>query len=122
MKLIETKTHIVKYRHDGILEARTRPDWQGTFNDLHAKEFVKAINTLCENRKLPFLLVAYNGKISQEARRYLSINDQFIAKSAIVYTNPVTKIMGNFFLGFNRPQTPIKLFTNEEVAVKWLLK
>lgn len=39
---------------------------------------------------------------------------------AIIVRSPVTRVMGNFFLGFNRPATPVRLFSSRDDAVTWL--
>jgi hypothetical protein len=40
---------------------------------------------------------------------------------ALLLSNPLSRVMGNFYLGFNRPQTPTRLFTSEAEAEAWLL-
>jgi hypothetical protein len=40
---------------------------------------------------------------------------------AILIDSSVSRVVGNFFLGINKPAVPTKLFTNEKEAVKWLI-
>ena len=40
---------------------------------------------------------------------------------ALLIESPLSRVVGSFFLGFNRPQTPAKLFTSVEDAEKWLV-
>lgn len=42
------------------------------------------------------------------------------SKAALVVTSPLSKLIGNFFLGLNKPIKPTRLFTNKEEALKWL--
>lgn len=39
---------------------------------------------------------------------------------ALVTNSPLSRVLGNFFLGFNRPETPARLFTSVEAAERWL--
>ena len=39
---------------------------------------------------------------------------------ALVIDSPLSRVLGNFFLGFNRPETPARLFTSVDEARAWL--
>ena len=39
---------------------------------------------------------------------------------AVILHNPVTRMMGNFFVKFYRPEYPFKFFTNLEEATEWI--
>lgn len=39
---------------------------------------------------------------------------------AIVVDSPMTKIIGNFYLGLNKPTTPTKMFTDKQEALDYL--
>jgi hypothetical protein len=39
---------------------------------------------------------------------------------AIVVRTPLARMIGNFFIGFNRPQRPVRLFTACDEAERWL--
>lgn len=41
-------------------------------------------------------------------------------KCALIVSSPIAKIIGNFFLGANRPLRPTRLFTNRVDALDWL--
>ena len=60
--------------------------------------------------------------ISKEARYYFSgmeFAEVFKAAASYVST-PVSKIIGNFFLGINKPAMPVRLFNSKEEAITWL--
>ena len=40
--------------------------------------------------------------------------------AAFVVTSMANRIVGNFFINFNKPHSPTKLFNIEEEALKWL--
>jgi len=60
--------------------------------------------------------------ISKEARDHFSMRGRkgYVNSIAILTGNPLSKVVGNFFLGLNKPSVPTKLFTQEEKAVEWL--
>lgn len=43
-----------------------------------------------------------------------------IQAMALVANNPVSRVIGNFFIGINRPSFPVKLFESTTEAKKWL--
>ncbi len=59
-----------------------------------------------------------------EARNYAKSDDvtSITYAMAIVTGSSVGKILGNFFIGLNKPKFPTKLFTREDVAKDWLKK
>ena len=40
---------------------------------------------------------------------------------AIVVTGLATRLLGNFFIRFNKPASPTELFSSREAALEWLL-
>ena len=42
------------------------------------------------------------------------------AAVALLIGSPMSRVIGNFYLGFNRPQTPTRLFTDTDEAEAWL--
>ncbi len=40
---------------------------------------------------------------------------------ALLVGSPVSRVLGNFYIGLNRPSCPTKLFTDEAAALEWLL-
>lgn len=106
-------------RHDGVVHFRWRP---GTFIDIElARMSVARIRDLTGTEQLP-LCVHLNGTrgVSQEARNYYQANPAGPAM-AFVATSPVARVIGNFFIGLNKPTIPTLLFDREEQAVQWLL-
>jgi len=51
---------------------------------------------------------------SERAGRYLS-------RVALVADSPLTRTIGNFFMRLNRPPFPVRIFDQEEEALRWLL-
>lgn len=61
--------------------------------------------------------------MSVEARNFVSevFPSQFLA-AALIIGNPVSRIIGNFFIGLNRADMKSRLFTSEEKALNWIRK
>lgn len=60
--------------------------------------------------------------VSKEARAFSAAfkeNDPCIAK-AFVINSTANRLIGNFYINFNKPKVPTKLFSTEEKAVEWL--
>lgn len=72
---------------------------------------------------MPFIVMAAeNVSISKEARdNAVKIEDiSMIGASAVIATSLPYKLIANFYLKFNKPKRPFKVFRTEEEAVKWL--
>jgi len=67
-------------------------------------------------------LAAENVTITKEARdNAVKIEDQsMLGASAVVVDSLPYKLIANFYLKFNKPKRPYKVFGKEEEAVKWL--
>jgi len=65
---------------------------------------------------------AENVSLSKEARdNAIKIEDQsMLAASAVVVDNLAYKLIANFYLNFNKPKRPYKVFSKEEDAIAWL--
>ena len=45
-----------------------------------------------------------------------------ITASALLVESALSRMIGNIFLTINKPDVPVKLFTNEQEAKKWLME
>lgn len=59
---------------------------------------------------------------SAEARAHLAgpEADAVTCAVALVVASPLSRMIGNFYLGFNRPRVPTRLFTDAREAEQWL--
>lgn len=104
------------------------------FNDTYLLQFeddlVDAIEIdgafiqLVNNKKFSVILDTRNkySSITNEARHFFATDPNILPlrrKIAIVVNNMPTKLLANFFIQFNKPQTPTKLFTDYEKAIEW---
>lgn len=62
--------------------------------------------------------------VTPEARKYMKeeITDKHRIATAVVTDNGFSRIIVNFFMMFNNPATPFKMFDCPEKAEKWLLQ
>ena len=60
--------------------------------------------------------------ISKEARDHFSMRGRKpnVTAIAMVVSSPLSRIIGNFFLGLNRPTVPTRMFTAESEAILWM--
>lgn len=65
---------------------------------------------------------AENVSLSKEARdNAVKIEDQsMLGATAVVVDTLAYKLIANFYLKFNKPKRPYKVFSKEDEAIKWL--
>lgn len=108
-------------RDDGIIETRSKENEVIEINLVHAKENVEKLKEIQTNHPYLFVHIS-NGQITQEARNYFGTVELNFEKVAIIAKGYLQTLVGNFFLGFNKPRTPIRLFKSEEKALEWIKK
>ena len=60
--------------------------------------------------------------ISKQARDYFA-NERTASiqrATALLIGTPVSRVIGNFFMGLNKPISPTRLFTDPRKAIQWL--
>ena len=70
-----------------------------------------------------FIKALGNIDISSEARKFGSnpeVQQRLIAQAVLV-NSLATRIAGNFYIRFNKPPKPTRIFTNPDDAKSWLL-
>ncbi len=87
-----------------------------------AKQTVNDRLNFFQNKSYPSLFdITEVKQTTKEARDFMANegNDLVLA-SAMVVTNPMLKMMANFYIMVNRPKNPTKLFTDRDSALEWL--
>lgn len=108
---------------DGI--ARTKVKAGSEVKLEHAKENSVVVNSFYIDRKFPLLIDSRGIKsISRDARNFFTTNGRKTntLAFAIIIDSSISKVIGNFFLGINKPGVPTKLFLDESNALEWLSK
>ncbi len=92
----------------------------------HAKEDVDAQERIRDslNKEKTRVLIDVTAvtEISKEARDYFA-NERTASiqrATAMLTRSPVSRVIGNFFMGLNKPISPTRLFTDPQKAIKWL--
>jgi len=90
------------------------------------KQQVDACYIITEGKATPVLIDVRNGRknLSLEARTYAGKNNPYRhlkLAEALLIKSLAQRIMANFFIKFGKHHHPSKVFTREEVAIKWLL-
>ncbi len=135
-KPIETRTSISSLGEDEVIETRVCTTWVRADGILHtvikpnavvdleaAQEIWDAHEALLGSQdKISFVDIRGINKASREARELLGAQSQKKQPLAIALLigSPISRVIGNFFLGLNRPPCPTKLFTSESEALAWL--
>lgn len=105
---------------DGIARTVVRSGAEIELED--ARENSAVINSLPGPPQFPLLIDTRAIKsITKEARDHFSLRgrDSRVIGFAILIDSPLSRIIGNFFMGLNKPRVPVKLFTDEKKALAW---
>ncbi len=111
----------VCWGEDGIFRHIISAGMELTLEDI--KEGFAAHAHLTGGKKTPFLVDMRKAKfIKREARTYIASEEAAnqISAAAVVTGSPISRVLGIFFLGPNRPHYPVKLFISEKKAIEWL--
>lgn len=87
-------------------------------------EIIDLRHKISANQK-QYWCLDFNGvkSYSKEAQEYASIYGQdFLFACATIANTHFAKFMINFFLIVKKPKVPLKVFTQKEDAVKWLIE
>jgi hypothetical protein len=125
MKIPKTATELEAYftwmGKDGIARTCVKPGIDITLE--HAVENSKIVNGLYTDHKFPILIDSRGIKsMSYEARHHFSVRgrDTNTCAFAIIIGSTISRVLGNFYLGINKPTVPTRLFDNEDAAIDWL--
>lgn len=70
-------------------------------------------------KPIKLLIFMGNGRVDKDARElYTQIT--FVDKIALVITTTTAKIIAQFFVGMNKYNRPLSIFSNEKEALAWL--
>ncbi len=106
---------------NGILVVRLDDD---LFFELHhAKEYVETVRRMGGGKPIRILMIAgSHSSADHESRKFLALPEhaKYVSHSAPVINSTAQRLVGNFFLKFNRPTTITRLFTDPQAAWNWL--
>ena len=106
---------------DGIARIIHVPGAELTLED--AKETMAAYLKVNKGKRLPlFVDTAEMKSMTRESRLYYASEEAAKTASAvaIIVGTPVSRVLGNFYLGLSNPHLTSRLFTSEQEALEWL--
>ncbi len=120
---IELSSYRVRLTEDGVFEVCFYPTAQLTGEV--AKQVMECPRKLFEKDiALPLLIdLRVVTAMAPEAWEFFAQSDESFAvasRSAILVRNSTAQVIGNAFLGLNKPRMPIRLFAEEPSAATWL--
>ena len=108
-------------RDDGIVVQKVVSSRKQTLEDILAN--VGAFNEIAEGRKRLLLVDMHvAAAIEAKAREYYATEEasRYVLALALITPSTATRILGNFFLGLNKPAYPCRMFATIEDGVVWL--
>jgi hypothetical protein len=122
MKKVEFSPLIVELRHDDIIHASLKEDFEDV--DLEAmKKFTEVIKEFGGGKKLKVIIeIASFNTMTEEAKNYSASEESqlYTKANAIVINSFAAKLSANFFIKFNKPARPTRIFNTVDEAVEWL--
>jgi hypothetical protein len=119
-KVINTKSASIWLDQNGIINVSIFPGAE--VNIHHAKEYTEIAKQFGDN-KYPILVdISKIKSTTREAREHFKggTGSKNIKSVALIVGSPVSRVIGNFLIGINKPEYPIKLFSKIDEAIDWL--
>lgn len=118
---VEARTLLIWLGDDGIVRVKVKPHVKIDLQD--AQGCIRMVSEVCGGKQTPALvdmteLVA----MDREARIFFAGEEtaRVETAAALLIKSPVSRAIGNFFMGLNKPILPTRLFTAEAEALAWL--
>ncbi len=117
-------THsVIVLRDDGIIELYANDHHVYVIEDV--KENVKAFGELTGNEKVPVLIIGGSfSSLDDQTREFMATEEslKYSKAEAFLITSLAQKILINFYIKFNKPLVPTRVFTDKEAAIEWLMR
>lgn len=120
LEVIETSAYWTWMGSDGVGRTKVKEGALVTIKE--AKENAKVVVSLSD-KEFPLLIDSTGIKsITKEGRDFFSMNNResLVIALGILVNSPLSRVVGNFFMGLNKPRVDTKLFSSEEEAIQWL--
>ncbi len=120
-KIIKTRTSTMWIDEDGILHSVYSEGMDVELDDV--KENMGVLKQLTGGKRAPYIIdIRGVHSVTREARDTASTAEalSITNSTALLIGSPISRVIGNFFMGLNKPPYPLRLFTSEEKAMAWL--
>ncbi|AWW29500.1 hypothetical protein DN752_04765 [Echinicola strongylocentroti] len=121
MNSTTTATQELTLLNNGIIYCKVLPNKFLELND--GKENLKAVSELSQGKPAAVLIdISRATGISKECRDLFASTQCADIQYAvgIVAQTVYSNLIGSFFLGFNKPLFPVRMFTEHSIAIEWL--
>ena len=121
MKEITTRTEKIALHPSGIVICTVHKSIYMELED--SIENMNAITELSEGKKVPVIVDIQASKgASKACREYFASDEAAKVQSACVLlvSSPMSRLIGNFFIGLNKTKFPTRLFSDKDSAISWL--
>jgi hypothetical protein len=118
---ITTRVSKVWLGEDGIARVIHVPGAEVTLEA--AKETMAAYLKIYKGKRRPlFVDTKTMRSLAREARQFYAGEEAAKVANAValIVATPVSRVLGNFYLGISKPHLPSRLFSSEEEALNWL--
>ena len=123
-KKTETNTAYIHLCSDGIVRILLKRNSEINIPEL--KINILALNELVKNKTYSFLYYTEDNSVthSNDARAFGKKNERSVPRlcTAVVVNSLAHKMVANFYLKFNKPAIPFKVFHQMNDAEKWCLE
>lgn len=122
--LIDLETCIIKRKEEFILLEFKKID--RNVNQKDAEEILESrISLECEPEEKQLIIADIrNAGQTDKGARAVAKTEKMVNHTkglALIVGGAFSKVLGNFFIGFNKGEFPVKIFVEPEEAKKWLL-
>lgn len=120
-KIISLKTLILEVIGDDILNIRLKDDAMVGRSDM--QEYLEAIKTEFGGRSFKNLVeFGSYSNVTPEAREFAGSveSNAYTLADAFVLHSLSQRILGNFYMKFDKPAKPTQIFSDREEALVWL--
>lgn len=111
----------ISLREDGIVHVHYH---ENVLIDIPLQlKMLEEFNEITRSKLTPFIFTASDGvQVTLEARDNAIKSEENTPcyGTAVIVTNTAYNLIANFYLKFNKPKRPYRVFSNKEAAVKWL--
>ena len=110
----------VVLRDDGLLAYHPVPGLELTYPI--ALQVLELGLQIVDSPKPTLVLMQDMARVDREARALFASEEymHLCSQTALVVGSPVSRVIGNFFIGLNRPKYPYQIFDDPALAAEWL--
>jgi hypothetical protein len=116
----ESQWFTAALRSDGLLEYCAVPGLVIT-HDVALQIFELGLQ-ITDIPRPTLVLMTDMARVDRQSRAFFASEEymRLCSQTALVVGSPVSRVIGNFFVGLNRPSYPVKIFDDAKLAAEWL--